>query len=654
MLDDQPSRSNQCSQFDLPGQSGQTDEFAQFDQLHVAPWGRDSWPGTHDRPFATLPAAQRAVRARTASLHADLVVNLHAGTYFLDAPLTLDGAAGDSGENGHRVVYQAYGHGSPRQEKVVVSGGRVITGWTPGEVDGAWQAEVGSLETRQLYVNGRRAPRASLSPGIPGSVTKTETGYVTDSTAPQSWQDPTGIEFVFPWVYPWSEARCRVAEITGDARSTTITLAQPAFDRARELYAATWVGEKPESPESAESPESHRDARWDGLARPSSAENSVSFLTEPGTFVLDRSAPGRHVLHYLPLPGEDMAKAEIVAPVLEKLVVGRGTEEHPLHDVTLRGLTFSHAGWTEPDGPHGFLHFFANSYYGGGELQKVELADGNAHVTIPAAPRYVPANVEFTAAVRVALHDNTFTGLGAGAIGFTGPGRDNTIVGNRIEDVSGSAVTVTSGTGTRIQQNLIRHIGREYHGSPALWVSDAREVTVAHNEIHDVPYSGIVVTGGSQAARVQVIENLIHHTMTMLADGGGIYLNGPQGTSYADGTLVRGNVVRDTLTPYNFGLYTDYGAAWVTVQANVVHRSDAPIVLRVTPPLENVTFLDNFWDDHPADADTPPSGVTLAGNKVLPKDGFEKALAADPAGAAILASAGRSTPSVGPNPDQAV
>ncbi|MGG2463983.1 right-handed parallel beta-helix repeat-containing protein [Streptomyces sp. RGM 3693] len=620
----------------------------QPDQLYVAPWGHDSWPGTLDQPFATLPAAQRAVRARTASLHADLVVNLRTGTYFLAAPFALDADAGDSGENGHQVVYQAYGYGTPRQEEVVVSGGRVITGWHPGEVDGAWQAEVGSLETRQLYVNGRRAPRASLSPGIPGNVTKTETGYVTDSTDPQSWQDPTSIEFVFPWVYPWSEARCRVAEITGDTRSTTITLVQPAFTWARELYTATWAGDEPESPES------RRDTQWDGLARPSSAENSVSFLTEPGTFVLDRRTPGRHVLHYRPLPGENPDEAEIIAPVLEKLVVGQGTEGNPLHDVTLRGLTFSHAGWTEPDGPHGFLHFFANTYYSGGELQKVELAEGKAHLTIPTEPRFLPANVEFTAAVRVSLHDNRFTRLGAGAIGFAGPGHDNAIVGNQIEDVSGSAVTVASGTGTRIQQNLIHRIGREYHGSPALWVMDAREVTVAHNEIHDVPYSGIVVTGGSQAARVQIIENLIHHTMTVLADGGGIYLNGRQGTSYADGTLVRGNVIRDTVTPYNFGLYTDYGAAWVTVQGNVVHRSDTPIVLRVTPPLENVAFLDNFWDDHPAEADTPPSGVTLARNKVLPKNGFEEALAADPAGAAILASAGRGTPPLGPSPSPAV
>ncbi|MER5626932.1 hypothetical protein ABT061_38480 [Streptosporangium sp. NPDC002544] len=34
--------------------------------------------------------------------------------------------------------------------------------------------------------------------------------------------------------------------------------------------------------------------------------------------------------------------------------------------------------------------------------------------------------------------------------------------------------------------------------------------------------------------------------------------------------MVRGNVVRDTLTPYDFALHTDYGAAWVTVEGDAV------------------------------------------------------------------------------------
>ncbi|GAA5191753.1 hypothetical protein GCM10023322_49860 [Rugosimonospora acidiphila] len=624
-------------------------------QLYVAPWGRDSWPGTPQRPLASLPAAQRAVRARTATMTADLVVNLRAGTYRLTEPFTLDGEAGDSGGNGYRVIYQSFGHGTARPEEAVLSGGRPVTGWRPVPGGRAWRADVGDLPTRQLYVNGRRAPRATVRPGLPGNVTKTETGFVTDSTLPQTWRDPASIELVFQGVNPWSEARLGVAAISGDERSTTITMAQPGFGRSGELYAARLDGRPSD--------------QWGILAAPTSAENSVSFLTEPGTFALERldaqrrggdRAAGQHVLYYLPLPDEDPATAEFVVPVLERLVVGRGTGSRPLHDVTLRGLTLCHAGWTEPSGAGGFLHYHGNAYHDGGPLALVDLAEGLAQLAVPESPAQVPAAVAFTHTQRITLRDNRFTRLGAGAVAFrgaqpepssgagehpprgqAGPSEDNAVLGNVIDDVSGGGVAIDSGTRTRVERNLIHDVGREYHGCPAVWVAESREVTVAHNEIHDVPYSGIIVMGGDRAGRVQVVENLVYRTMTVLADGGGIYLAGPQGASYASGTLVRGNVIRDTITPYNFGLYTDFGSAWVTVQGNAVYRADTPAVLRVTPPLDNVAFLGNFWDDEPVGHDTPPPGVTLAGNTVLPRDGFEQALAADPAGADILAGAGR-------------
>lgn len=129
-------------------------------QLYVAPWGKDLWPGTLDRPFATPARAQQAVRARAPRMTSDLVVNLRGGTYHLKAPLRLSEAAGDSGRGGHRVIYQAYGHGTPRQERVTISGGRQISGWRPdGRLRGFWRADVGGLDTRQLYVGDRRATR---------------------------------------------------------------------------------------------------------------------------------------------------------------------------------------------------------------------------------------------------------------------------------------------------------------------------------------------------------------------------------------------------------------------------------------------------------------------------------------------------------------
>jgi hypothetical protein len=581
----------------------------------------------------------------------DLVVELHAGTYFLTRPFQLLAAEGDSGRNGHRVVYQAHGYGTPAQAHVVISGGRRIRDWVEHDpATGIWRAGVGDLDTRQLFVDGRRAERARLQGPVPGALTRTETGYVTDSTAPQAWRSPADVEFVYQGVYPWSEARCGVAEISGDDRSTTITMAQPAFGWAARLYQGRidWEADPSAWPEGAE--------EWQdggGIELPTSVENSPSFLTEPGTFALDRSRPGAHVLYYLPRAGEDLRTASVVAPALEALVVGRGAAGNPLRDVSVRGLEFAHATWLRPSRPEGFLHYFGGTYYDGGPLETVTFADGQGSVTVPGGePAAVPANVRFETSTGVIVEGNRFTALGANALQLCGGCCDNIVRGNVFDDISGSAVTIGGGTGREtgaaggpdsgniVADNWVHDIGRDYHGSPAIALSGTRDTTVAHNQINDVPYSGIVIGGGDTARGAQVIGNLIYNTMQVLADGGGIYLAGNQGASFASGAVVRGNVVRDTITSYNFGVYTDYGATWVTVQGNVVARSDTPVVLRVSPPLEHVAFVGNFWDDDPDGWDDPPKGVAVVGNARLPRESFEQALRADPAGADILANAG--------------
>src|SRR5262249_8261153 len=145
------------------GELGQV-TFVPRQQFHVAPWGDDASPGTVGLPFATLQRAQQEVRAHTAGMDKDIVVNLHPGTHVLTEPLRPSAAGGDSGENGFRVIWQAYEWGKPAQEPVTVSGGRAVTGWTiDDEERGIWRAEVGDLDTRQLYVDGVRARRARLA-----------------------------------------------------------------------------------------------------------------------------------------------------------------------------------------------------------------------------------------------------------------------------------------------------------------------------------------------------------------------------------------------------------------------------------------------------------------------------------------------------------
>jgi len=333
-------------------------------QLYVARWGNDSWPGTAGRPFATLERAQRAVRAKTAHMESDLVVSVRGGIYPLAAPLRMSDEAGDSGGNGHRVIYQAYGYGTARQEPVTISGGRTVTGWRPDtRRDGLWRADVGGLETRQLYVDGKRADRPTA--GVPRTLTLTNTGYTTTSTVPQKWQSPGDIEFVYRYAY--LEGRCGVAGISGTATRTTITMDQPCWELAKALY----------GPEQL--PTVHE------------AENSSSFVTRPGDWYLDRSRPGRHELLYRPRPDEDMRHATVVAPVLEALVTGTG-----VRDLGFRGLTFAYATWLAPNDPAGFAAAWSMYMRPEGLLT-------------------VPGAVAFHNAERVTFEGNRFTHLGGPA-----------------------------------------------------------------------------------------------------------------------------------------------------------------------------------------------------------------------------------------------
>src|SRR3954454_25094113 len=99
-------------------------------EFYVSPDGSDAAAGTLAHPFKTIEGARTAVRGVTAGMSGDVVVNLRGGTYRPGSPLELSEAAGDSGQNGRRVIYQAYGYGTPQQEKAVLSGGRRVADWT--------------------------------------------------------------------------------------------------------------------------------------------------------------------------------------------------------------------------------------------------------------------------------------------------------------------------------------------------------------------------------------------------------------------------------------------------------------------------------------------------------------------------------------------
>ncbi|ONK14612.1 right-handed parallel beta-helix repeat-containing protein [Streptomyces sp. MP131-18] len=592
-------------------------------RLHVAPWGDDSWPGTEERPLATPAAAQQAVRELTDGMTGDIVVSLRGGTYPLAEPLALSAAEGDSGTGGHRVIYQAHGYGTADQERVTFSGGREITGWSHAEGD-IWRADVGSLDTRQLFVNGERAERAALA-GEPPAMFPTETGFITESTAPQSWERPEDIEFVHTFADSYSEARCGVAGVRGDASGTEVTMEQPCFRRATELYTELY-GEDV------------------GLIAPTAVENSATFLRErPGSWYLDRSRPGHHTLYYHGRP------TDVVAPVLEQVVTGRGDAGAPLRDVTLRGLTFSHTTWLGPDEPAGFPHIIGTWYYTGDDPVAQEAAA-------------IPSAVSFRGSTGLVLEGNRFTRLGTTALELADHSRDITVRGNTVDDTSGGGIHVqsldeedpaASPRDLLIEDNWVHHVGRDYRGSWGIMLNRPFGSTVAHNQVDHIPYSGIVhlnVAGdGTTTGGTRIVNNLVHHTNSALIDGGGIYGNGTQGPSFEAGALIEGNVVHHvdgpaaTGTEYPpYAVYPDDGGQHVTIRGNVLLGNQNNFG-GVAPG--RMRFTGNFWDD----TDTywwegTGEQVEISGNTELSPLAPEESCRADAACAAVLGTAGLLTP----------
>ena len=113
--------------------------------------GNDSNPGTAAAPFATLARARDAVRRQVAGgLTHDLLVLIRGGTY--QQPRTLTFGPQDSATEKHSITYAAY-----PGEKVVVSGGRRISGWKKGNGE-IWTTELPEVKAgkwyfRQLFVN---------------------------------------------------------------------------------------------------------------------------------------------------------------------------------------------------------------------------------------------------------------------------------------------------------------------------------------------------------------------------------------------------------------------------------------------------------------------------------------------------------------------
>ncbi|WP_422771091.1 right-handed parallel beta-helix repeat-containing protein [Plantactinospora sp. WMMC1484] len=615
--------------------------------LHADPDGKGR--ACSRRQPCDMDEAQRQVRRLAPRMTGDIVVELAAGTYRRTSPLTL--TAADSGTGGHTVFWQAAPGARP-----VISGGQRIAGWRRAETGrNLWVARVpASLRTRQLYVDGQRAPVAQGVP--PVALARAEGGFTAADASYAGWRNPKGIEFVFTGGNgAWTESRCRVERITG----TGIAMQRPCWDN---------VTNRPKP--AIQAPYYFPD--MSPTTVPDRIENAFELLHE-GQWYLDEA---RDRLYYWPPAGRNPNHAAVEAPVLETLVAGAGTLDAPVHDITLRGLQFSYATWLDPSGPDGFAEIQANIRLTGDQSERPQ---GTCELTDPpgtcpfGANAQQPANVTWRAAHDILIEDNLFTHLGAGGLTLAHGSQRNTVRGNEFTDISGIGVQLGSADApnptdprainlaNRIENNYVHHTGAEYAGASGILLFFSRQTVVAHNEVAYVPWDGI--DSGANAGHVntadhpdvttnvnadnQIVGNLVHDYHGVLSDGGAIYLEGHQGAtirnpdgsidreaSFRHGTMVAGNVVYNDLHS-GLTLYNDIGSQWITWRDNVQfatgagnggcapvghirfvhnHHSDPIAVYPCGPPAVDLEYADNIaMPMRPGPADLPAHIVAGAG-----------------------------------------
>ena len=528
-------------------------------QIYVSPTGADTAAGTKTRPFRTLERARDEVR-KLAGHGGDVFVNLSGGTYVLDRTLELTPA--DSGADTHSVTYRAIAGQQP-----VISGGQRITGWSRYDASrGIYRAPAGTLRTRQLFVDGRRATRARTQATLTGFA-KADNGFTAPDGTLAGWRNQSDVEVVTQ--IAWKLIRCPVASIAG----TAVAVQQPCWHNAN-LHTGI------------------------GMEAPTWFENAYELLDEPGEWYLDRAAG---YLYYKPLAGQDMAQATVVAPRLETLIRGTGTPGNPVRNLRFEGLTFSHATWLGPDSDEGYADVQAGFHIVGAAATNPDFDSTRA------AWAKTPAAVSFDNDRNLAFDRNVFTRLGAAGLNLGTGSQHGTVTGNRFEDVSSAGIQLGSidevdhhpadprliTSDNTLANNLVTRIGAEYADAVAIFVGYTTRSAVHHNTLHDLPYSGISIgwgfgltdPGGNPAYPGNlgvtmydtattsldnaVYANHIYRLMTTLADGGGIYHLGAN-----PGTAIYRNYVHD-LGPTGYGpVYLDEGSRFVHVTENAFCRTD--------------------------------------------------------------------------------
>ena len=574
-------------------------------EIWISPKGSDFNDGTRQSPKATLTSALRQAREwrRTEDnrIQGGITIYMEGGTYAFHEPVFI--RPEDSGTKESPTIIRSVG-----DEKVILSGGISINGWKKqGKV---WVADVPvfngrPLDFRQLWVNGKKAVRArdvedfEKMNRICSVDEKNEILYVPAVSIRRLIDNKGNLkakyaEMVLHQMWCVANLRIRSVEVQGD--SAAIRFHQP---ESRIQFEHPW-------PRPMVTTDGHNSAFY--------LTNARELQDVPGEWYHDIDA---RKVYYYPREGEKMQEAEVIVPAVETLVRVEGTLDRPVCHIRFEKITFSYTTWMRPS-EKGHVPLQAGMYLTDGyridpKMQRNylnHLLDNQGWLGRPAAA------VRVVAARQIDFERCRFEHLGSTGLDYEEAVQGGVVRGCLFRDIAGNGLLVGSFspaahethlpydpadrrevcTQQQINNCYFTEIGNEDWGCLAIAAGYVGDVNIEHNEISEVPYSGISLGWGwTQTVNCmrnnRVHANLIHHYAKHMYDVAGIYTLGSQPKSY-----VTENCVHSIYKPgyvhdpnHWFYLYTDEGSSFITVRDNWTEGEKY---------LQNANGPGNVWENN--------------------------------------------------------
>jgi hypothetical protein len=575
------------------GTAGAGGTMANLPGYYVSPTGSDTNAGTMSAPFLTLTKARDVVRTVNTNMTQDIHVYLRGGTYGITSTITF--GPQDSGTNGRRIFYEAYPGETP-----ILNGATKVTGWTLASGN-VYKAPLSrSTKLRNLYVNDARAAMTSKTVTSRGG---TGTYAVTSGQASWAWasgSNSDGAKYNTADVPAIASNKDDLEIINGTTWNENIVCVRDVVttsDNFRGLLFQQPYGAIAQLP------------GWNAgfsVSGTHTIYNAFELLNAPGQFYFDKTAG---TLYYYPRSGENMATADVQAPVVEKLIDIAGTSNtNRVKNLTFQGITFQNTDYN--------LYAVASSR-GKASVQGatiyVAYGDGNWHNSKYQITDTLPGMINVSSADAISFVGGVVKHSGNEGISFINDVINSSITGNYITDIAGSGITVghpqhlylgdggahekypagVEGicTNVSISNNVLYNISSQpgFGGHAGITAFFVNALSVTYNHIQTTAYNGINLgwgwknfTDSTTCKNNTVSYNRLINTLSRLHDSGAVYTLGQMPGTNINSNYVKG-IPAATSGP-TYGLHNDEGSAYITENDNV---------LDISP---NVTYTINCED----------------------------------------------------------